>query len=111
MIALDDTDRRLLRLLAEDAGQGAGALGRKVGLSQPAAWRRIRRLEEAGAIRGRRVDLDLAQLGFGVTVFLGVKIATRGRGSVADFANARSLPSPRCRAWSISWASTIIACG
>ena len=90
MIALDDTDRKLLRLMAEDAGQSASALGRQVGLSQPAAWRRIRRLEEAGAIRGRRLDLDLRRLGFGVTVFLGVKLATKGRVSLQDFERAVS---------------------
>jgi len=89
-IALDDIDRRLLRLIAEDAGQSASALGRQVGLSQPAAWRRIRRLEEAGAIRGKRLDLDHAKLGFGVTVFLGVKLATRGRVSLQDFERAVS---------------------
>ena len=88
VIALDDTDRRLLRLLSADAGLGAGELGRRVGLSQPAAWRRIRRMEEAGILRGRRLDLDLAKLGFGVTVFLGVKITTRGRVSVEDFERA-----------------------
>jgi DNA-binding Lrp family transcriptional regulator len=90
MIALDETDRALLRLLAEDATQGAGALGRALGLSQPAAWRRIRRLEEAGAIRGRRVLLDAEALGFGVTVFLGIKLATKGRVSLEDFERAVS---------------------
>lgn len=90
MIPLDDTDRKLLRLMAEDAGAGAGALGRRIGLSQPATWRRMKRLDEAGAIRRRRADLDLAKLGFGVTVFLGVKIATRGRVSVEDFERAVS---------------------
>ncbi|MDF1854820.1 Lrp/AsnC family transcriptional regulator [Pseudooceanicola sp.] len=90
MIALDDIDRRLLRLLVEDSGQGAGALGRRVGLSQPAAWRRIKRLQDSGVLAGHRLDLDLAQLGFGVTVFLGVKITTRGRLSVEDFERAVS---------------------
>ena len=90
MIPLDDTDRKLLRLMAKDAGAGAGALGRRIGLSQPATWRRMKRLDEAGAIRRRRADLDLAKLGFGVTVFLGVKIATRGRVSVEDFERAVS---------------------
>ena len=85
---LDETDRRLLRLMAQDATQGAGALGRKLGLSQPAAWRRIRRLEEAGVIAGRRLVLDREALGFGVTVFLGVKLATKGRVSVEDFERA-----------------------
>ena len=70
MIDLDETDRRLLRLLAEDGALSAGAAGRKIGLSQPAAWRRIRRLTEAGILKGRRIDLDLEKAGFGVTVFL-----------------------------------------
>ncbi len=88
MIALDDTDRTILRALVADATQSAGAIGRTLGLSQPATWRRIRRLEEAGVIAGRRIDLDSAALGFGVTVFLGVKLATKGRVSLEDFERA-----------------------
>ena len=88
MIALDDIDRRLLRALSEDACQTAGALGRRFGLSQPATWRRIKRLEEAGVLRGRRVRLNKEALGFGVTVFLGVKLATKGRVSLDDFERA-----------------------
>ncbi|MEO0666304.1 MAG: Lrp/AsnC family transcriptional regulator [Pseudomonadota bacterium] len=88
MSDLDDTDMAILRLLAEDAGQGAGAVGRSCGLSQPAAWRRIRRLREAGVIKGQRLVLDAEALGFGVTVFLGVKLATKGRVSLEDFERA-----------------------
>lgn len=88
MIDLDDTDRALLRALAADATQSAGALSRKLGLSQPAAWRRIRRLEEAGILAGRRVVVDRQALGFGVTVFLGIKLATKGRVSLDDFERA-----------------------
>lgn len=88
MIELDDIDRRLLRMLVKDASEGAGALGRALGISQPAAWRRIRRLEEAGVIAGRRIEVDRAALGFGVTVFLGVKLATKGRVSIEDFERA-----------------------
>ncbi|PTX05239.1 Lrp/AsnC family transcriptional regulator [Pararhodobacter aggregans] len=90
MIALDETDRAILRALAEDATQSAGALGRKLGLSQPAAWRRIRRLTDEGAIAGRRLILDQAPLGFGVTVFLGVSLAAKGRVSLEDFERAVS---------------------
>jgi DNA-binding Lrp family transcriptional regulator len=88
MIDLDTTDRAILRLLAADATLSAGAVGRAVGLTQPAAWRRIRRLAEAGALAGRRVVLDQAGLGFGVTVFLGVTLAAKGRISLADFERA-----------------------
>ena len=90
MIDLDDTDRAILRALVADAGQGAGALGRKLGLSQPATWRRIRRLEATGVLRGRRLLLDAPAVGFGVTVFLGVKLATKGRVSLEDFERAVS---------------------
>jgi len=90
MTPLDDIDTRLLRALSMDAGQSAGALGRILGLSQPATWRRIRRLEEAGIIHGRMLRLDAEKLGFGVTVFLGVKLALRGRVSLEDFERAVS---------------------
>ncbi|MGR3572579.1 Lrp/AsnC family transcriptional regulator [Brevirhabdus sp.] len=89
-VDLDAIDRSLLRALARDATQSTGALGRRLGLSQPAAWRRIRRLEEAGIITGRRLILDAEKLGFGVTVFLGIKLATRGRVSLDDFERAVS---------------------
>jgi DNA-binding Lrp family transcriptional regulator len=90
MIALDTLDRQILRALAEDATQSASVIGRALGLSQPATWRRIRRLHEAGAIKGQRLDLDHEKLGFGVTVFLGVKLATKGRVSLEDFERAVS---------------------
>lgn len=90
MIELDAIDGQLLRALTRDAGQSAGALGRRLGLSQPATWRRIKRLEEAGVIRGRQLRLDAEKLGFGVTVFLGVKLALRGRVSLEDFERAVS---------------------
>jgi Lrp/AsnC family transcriptional regulator, leucine-responsive regulatory protein len=88
MIDLDDIDRALLRALVSDATQNAGGLGRRFGLSQPAAWRRIRRLEEAGVLAGQRVVVDKPALGFGVTVFLGIKLATKGRVSLEDFERA-----------------------
>jgi DNA-binding Lrp family transcriptional regulator len=65
-------------------------LGRRFDLSQPATWRRIKRLEEAGAIAGRRLVLDREKLGFGVTVFLGVKLVAKGRVSLEDFERAVS---------------------
>lgn len=88
MIDLDETDRAILRALAQDATQGAGALGRRFGLSQPATWRRVRRLEEGGVLAGRRVEVNREALGFGVTVFLGIKLATKGRVSLEDFERA-----------------------
>ena len=88
MIDLDDIDRGMLRELSRDGDLSAGELGRRFGLSQPAAWRRVKRLEEAGILKGLRMEVDRAALGFGVTVFLGVKLATKGRVSLEDFERA-----------------------
>lgn len=85
---LDATDRAMLRALQADATLKASELGRRLGLSQPAAWRRMKRLQEGGALGPRRLDLDLEALGFGVTVFLGVKLGLKGRVSLADFERA-----------------------
>lgn len=90
MIDLDGIDHQILRALSRDATQSASALGRRFGLSQPATWRRIKRLQDAGIIAGRKLDLDKEKLGFGVTVFLGVKLATKGRVSLEDFERAVS---------------------
>ncbi|MEJ6397861.1 Lrp/AsnC family transcriptional regulator [Yoonia sp. 208BN28-4] len=87
-MTLDDLDRNLLRLLVVDATQPTGRLGEKLGLSQPATWRRIKRLQDAGVLAGRRLVLDAQKAGFTVTVFLGVKLATKGRVSLEDFERA-----------------------
>lgn len=89
-LELDTTDRQILRALVQDATQSAGAIGRALGLSQPAAWRRIKRVRDAGILKTQRLDLDKEALGFGVTVFLGLKLATKGRVSLADFERAVS---------------------
>jgi len=84
----DQTDIALLRVLVRDASLRSAEIGRAVGLSQAATWRRIKKLRDAGIIKGARLDLDKKALGFGVTVFLGIKLATRGRVSLEDFERA-----------------------
>ncbi len=85
---LDDLDRDILRSLSRDATLSASTLGRRFDLSQPAMWRRIKRLQDEGILVGRELLLDAEKVGFGVTVFLGVKLATKGRVSLEDFERA-----------------------
>ena len=85
---LDAHDRAILRALVANADQSTTQLGQKLGLSQPATWRRIKRLWDADIIAGRRLMLDVEKLGFGVTVFLGIKLATKGRVGLDDFERA-----------------------
>ncbi len=88
MNGLDSTDLAILRILSADATKSAAEIGRMVGIGQPAAWRRIRRLTDQGVQAGRRVLVNSAALGFGVTVFLGVRLATKGRTSLEEFERA-----------------------
>lgn len=88
IVDLDETDRAILRALQVDGGLNAKEVGGIVGLSQPTAWRRIKRLEEDGVILGRSIRLDRQKLGFDVVVYLGVKLATKGRVSLEDFERA-----------------------
>ncbi len=88
MSGLDQTDLAILRILAAAATRSAAEIGRSVGIGQSAAWRRIRKLRESGILAGRRVVVDNAALGFGVTVFLGVRLAAKGRTSLDEFERA-----------------------
>ena len=90
MIPYDDIDMMLLRLLSKNAELSAGALARRLNMSQPAIWRRVRRLEESGVIKGRRIILDREKLSFGVTVFLGVKLSGKKGVPLEDFERAVS---------------------
>jgi Lrp/AsnC family transcriptional regulator, leucine-responsive regulatory protein len=79
--ALDELDLALLDALAADARLSKRALARIVGMSPPAVADRIERLERAGIIRGYRVDIDWAALGYPVVVYLAV---TAGPGVELD---------------------------
>jgi Lrp/AsnC family transcriptional regulator, leucine-responsive regulatory protein len=61
---LDELDRRIIEILAEDARISLKELAAKVNLSSPSASERLKRLEERGVIRAFTVDLDPAALGY-----------------------------------------------
>lgn len=72
MIALDAIDHKILALLQEDGRISNQALADKVALSPSACLRRVRMLEEAGAIAGYRAQLDARALGLDVEAFVQV---------------------------------------
>ena len=69
---LDDVGWRILAALQADARLSFSELGRRVGLSPPAAAERVRRLEDAGIITGYRAELDPEKLGFPVSAIIRV---------------------------------------
>jgi Lrp/AsnC family transcriptional regulator len=71
-IKLTSIDQAILQLLQRDAALSTAEIAEQVGLSQSPCWRRIRRLEEAGAIKRRVAILDHAKLGMEVVAFVSV---------------------------------------
>jgi Transcriptional regulators len=67
---LDDIGWRILKELNENARLSFSELGRRVGLSVPAVTERVRRMEDVGVIKGYRVELDPAKIGFPITAFM-----------------------------------------
>lgn len=84
---LDDTNRRLLDALVDDPRASAAELARKVGMSAPAVRERVARLEQAGVIRGYRVDIDPAALGLPVSAWVRVRPGPGQLTKVADLAD------------------------
>ena len=74
---LDETDRALLAAMLEDARTSQRALARKVGIAQGTVLNRIRRMEEAGIIKGYSVILDPASMGWTMTIMAGTPYRQR----------------------------------
>src|SRR5215218_4583246 len=86
VVDLDDTDRRLLIELQENARLSLAELGRRVGLSPPAVAERVRRLTDEGVIRGFRTDIDPRALGYALSAIVRIRPAPRQLAKVADLA-------------------------
>lgn len=60
MTQIDETDRAILTLLAENARLPVTALAKRLGLARTTVQARLDRMEGAGVIRGYRVQLGQA---------------------------------------------------
>jgi Lrp/AsnC family leucine-responsive transcriptional regulator len=70
---IDATDRRILQSLTADARTTMAELARQVGLSAPSVTERVRRLEEAGVIRGYRAEIDPGALGLPIAAWIRIR--------------------------------------
>jgi DNA-binding Lrp family transcriptional regulator len=93
---LDAVDRQILAELQRDGRMTNVELAKRVGLSAPPCLRRVRRLEEAGVIRGYHADLDSAALGYEITFFALVGLESQKEAVLTAFeARMRSWPEVR----------------
>ncbi|MEV4259718.1 Lrp/AsnC family transcriptional regulator [Spirillospora sp. NPDC049652] len=70
---MEDIDRQILGLLADDGRMSFTDLAKETGLSVSAVHQRVRRLQRRGAIRGFTVQLDHEQTGLPMTAFVSIK--------------------------------------
>jgi Lrp/AsnC family leucine-responsive transcriptional regulator len=68
----DAIDRQILLILREEGRASHAALAKAVGLSAPAVGERVRKLEQAGVIRGYRAVLDPDALGLDICAFVAI---------------------------------------
>ncbi len=84
-VKLDKIDRKILRDLQEKGRMPNVELARRAGISAPPCLRRLRALEDAGYIRGYHADIAPDALGFGVTVFAHVGLASQAEADLLAF--------------------------
>jgi DNA-binding Lrp family transcriptional regulator len=82
---LDAIDRRILKELQDDGRITNVELARRVGISAPPCLRRVRALEEAGYVKGYRALLDEKKLGYDVTMFAMVHLASQAEPDLKAF--------------------------
>ena len=95
-MALDRIDRRILALLQHDGRMTNVELAERVGLTAPPCLRRVRALEEAGAILGYHAELDATRLGYPITVFAMVSLRSQAEHDLSAFeAHVATIPEVR----------------
>jgi len=69
---VEDTDRRILGLLAADGRMSFTDLGKATGLSTSAVHQRVKRLEQRGLITGYGATVNHDELGLPLTAFISI---------------------------------------
>ncbi|KTR85046.1 ArsR family transcriptional regulator [Novosphingobium barchaimii] len=93
MIDLDDFDRKIIAVLQGDGRIAVTDLAQRIGLSKTPCQVRMRRLMEAGVIRGFTAVVDLAKLGLDHIAFAEVKLTDTREAALRQFNEAvRRIP-------------------
>ena len=82
---LDAIDRRILHEMQAEGRITNVELARRAGISAPPCLRRVRRLEEAGIIRGYHADSDPQLLGWEITFFAIVGLESQKEAVLSGF--------------------------
>lgn len=67
---VDDVDRKIIRLLQEDARKSFNKIAASLGIAVGTAYNRVKNLEDIGILKGYTILLDSAKLGYGLTALI-----------------------------------------
>ena len=87
-IRLDAIDRNILAELQSDASTSLDEIARRVGASKTPVWNRIRKMREAGIIKGQTTLLDPEALGLEACFFVLIRTSEHDAGWLDRFLNA-----------------------
>ena len=85
---LDNTDRRILRVIQEEARVSNAELAERVGLSPSPCWRRVRTLEENGVIERYVTLVNAKAVGLPINVFATVTLEKQAESALELFEKA-----------------------
>ena len=85
---LDNTDRRILRVIQEEARVSNSELAERVGLSPSPCWRRVRALEENGVIERYVTLVNAKAVGLPINVFATVTLEKQAESALELFEKA-----------------------
>lgn len=85
---MDQFDWKILRHLRQNGRASFVELAAAVHLSETSCQRRVRALEEAGVIRGYAAEIDERALGFTLSVFVTVTLASQAEAALSAFETA-----------------------
>jgi Lrp/AsnC family transcriptional regulator len=85
---MDVTDRKILRFLQDHPEISMADLAKEVGLSHTPCWRRVKQLEESGAIQERAVILNPAMMGLGINVLANIRLKAHDEDTLEAFEQA-----------------------
>ncbi|MEM6939973.1 MAG: Lrp/AsnC family transcriptional regulator [Pseudomonadota bacterium] len=93
MTTIDETDKKILQALSTDARRSVESVAAQIGLSTTPTRRRVKNLEAAEIIRRYTLDVDMEKAGYGLTVYVFMKLQSRDQTTIARFEDKiRHLP-------------------
>ena len=81
----DLTDRKIISILQKDGRITMKHLGELINMSTPSTIDRVRRLEEAGVIKGYAAVVDYIALGYDVHIYIFVEVNQNKRPGLLEY--------------------------